>query len=65
MVAVHNLGGEPVTVDLTVADHEVTLVDLLQPGDQRTDARGGVSLALEGYGYRWLRVHPGDDARLP
>ena len=65
VVTVHNLGGEPVTVDLTVADQEVTLVDLLQPGDHRTDARGGITLALEGYGYRWLRVHPGDDARLP
>jgi hypothetical protein len=43
----------------------VLLVDLLQPGEERTDDRGRVTLALDGYGFRWLRVHPGDDARLP
>jgi trehalose synthase len=65
VVAVHNLGAEPAEVELTVADHEVLLVDLLQAGDVRTDDRGRVTLALDGYGYRWLRVHPGEDARLP
>jgi glycosidase len=65
VIAVHNLGAEPTEVDLTVADQEVLLVDLLQPGEERTDDRGRVTLALDGYGYRWLRVHVGDDARLP
>jgi glycosidase len=65
VVAVHNLGADPVTVGLTVADGEVLLVDLLQPGQQETDDHGQVSLALDGYGYRWLRVHQLDDSRLP
>lgn len=65
VVAVHNLGAEPTEVTLTVADGEVGLVDLLQAGELRTDHRGKATLALDGYGYRWLRVHPGDDARLP
>lgn len=65
VIAVHNLSSEPVEVDLAVADGAVLLVDLLQAGEQRTDDGGRVTLALDGYGYRWLRVHPGDDARLP
>jgi glycosidase len=65
VVAVHNLGGEPTEVELTVADREVLLVDLLQDGEVRSDGRGRVTLELDGYGFRWLRVHPGDDARLP
>ncbi|KRF28265.1 alpha-amylase family protein [Phycicoccus sp. Soil802] len=65
VIAVHNLGAEPREVALTVADGEVLLVDLLQAGEQRTDERGRVTLELDGYGFRWLRVHHGDDARLP
>jgi len=65
VIAVHNLGAEPREVALTVADREVLLVDLLQAGEQRTDDRGRVTLELDGYGFRWLRVHHGDDARLP
>jgi len=65
VIAVHNLGSEATQVELTVADREVLLVDLLQAGEQRTDPKGRVTLELDGYGYRWLRVHPGSDARLP
>ena len=65
VIALHNLGAEPATLDLTVADEEVLLVDLLQAGEQHTDDAGRVSLSLDAYGYRWLRVHRLGDARLP
>ena len=65
VIAVHNLSSEPAEVELTVADGAVLLVDLLQAGEVLTDERGRVTLEVDGYGYRWLRVHAGDDARLP
>jgi glycosidase len=58
MVAVHNLGPEPRTVPLTLEDCDAThrLVDLLQEGSTPVSDKGAVELAIEGYGYRWLRV---------
>ena len=37
------------------------LVDLLEDGRTALDGRGRAEIALDGYGYRWLRlVRPGD-----
>jgi trehalose synthase len=65
VVAVHNLGSEPVTVQLDVAQAGTDLVDLLDNLDVTTDAKGMVEISLEAYGHRWLRVHAGDRPRLP
>jgi glycosidase len=66
LVAVHNLGAEPQRVPLTLEDcgSEHRLVDLLQEGSSPVSDRGQVELALEGYGYRWLRVVEAGSRRL-
>jgi glycosidase len=66
LVAVHNLGAEPLKVPLTLdgcgAEHR--LVDLLQEGNSPLSDAGEAELALDGYGFRWLRVVPPDSRRL-
>ncbi|MCZ2812767.1 MULTISPECIES: alpha-amylase family protein [unclassified Modestobacter] len=66
LVAVHNLGPDPLTVPLTVpgcgAGHR--LEDLLTAGGEQLAEDGSVELALEGYGYRWLRLVAEDSRRL-
>jgi trehalose synthase len=66
MVAVHNLGTEPRTVPLRLEDCDSShrLVDLLQEGSTPVSDAGKVELALEGYGYRWLRVVSAGSHRL-
>ncbi|GAB2450226.1 trehalose synthase [Conyzicola lurida] len=66
MVAVHNLGPEPTTVTLALdLDDDHRLVDLLLDGSITTPSpKGRVELALEGYGYRWLRVLAPGEKRL-
>ncbi|MGY1689767.1 alpha-amylase family protein [Geodermatophilus sp. SYSU D01105] len=66
LVAVHNVGPEPRKVPLTLADcgPDHRLVDLLQPGEERVGEDGGVELAVDGYGYRWLRVVAPNSRRL-
>jgi trehalose synthase len=59
MVALHNLGPEPVAVPLKL-DEEARLVDLLH-GDSFDP---GAEVELERYGYRWLRVVREGDRRL-
>ena len=39
-------------------------MDLLQEGSTPVSDKGGVELAIEGYGYRWLRVVREGDRRL-
>ena len=58
LVAVHNLGPDACTVPLTLdgCDDEHRLVDLLQVGSTPLDGKGAASVALDGYGHRWLRV---------
>jgi trehalose synthase len=56
MVAVHNLSSEPVTVNLKLAESRVRLFDVLGEGVHETHDDGRVDVALEGYGYRWVRV---------
>jgi glycosidase len=66
MVAVHNLGPEPQTVPLTLegCDSSHHLEDLLQDCSTPVTDKGTVELALEGYGYRWLRVVAEGSRRL-
>jgi hypothetical protein len=53
-------------VPLTLEDCDAThrLVDLLQEGSTPVSDKGAVELAIEGYGYRWLRVVGPDSRRL-
>jgi hypothetical protein len=67
LVAVHNLSPESCTVSLTLegCDTNHLLLDLLQDADGcEIDDRGRVELAMEGYGYRWLRLMSRDNRRL-
>ncbi|GAB4081437.1 trehalose synthase [Modestobacter muralis] len=66
LVALHNLGPEPRTVPLVLADCGAThrLEDLLTVGSTPLADDGSVELTLEGYGYRWLRVVAEDSRRL-
>jgi trehalose synthase len=59
MIAVHNFGGEAAVARGTLAglDDTFRLVDLL--GDNEAvdvGPNGAVTIPLDGYGYRWLRV---------
>jgi glycosidase len=65
VVTLHNLAAEPVTTRVAVADRRVELVDLLGRDDTVTDDRGVLEVNLEGYGFRWLRLHAGGPPRLP
>ena len=66
IVALHNLGSEPCTVPLSLEDAggEDRLVDLLVDGVTELDDDGAAEVALEGYGFRWLRLTGPDDHRL-
>jgi glycosidase len=66
LVAVHNLSSEPCTVPLQIEDcePECTLVDLLQEGVTELDEKGRAEIAMDGYGYRWLRVMPKESRRM-
>jgi trehalose synthase len=66
LVALHNLGPEPLTVPIELAgeDEGTVLADLLCDGEAVLDAKGRVEMALEGYGFRWLRVVREGDRRL-
>jgi trehalose synthase len=66
LVALHNLGPEPRTVPIVLPGCGAThrLEDLLTVGSTPLADDGSVELALEGYGYRWLRVVAEDSRRL-
>jgi glycosidase len=66
LVAVHNLGAEPRTFQVTLKDCDSShrLEDLLTVGSTPVGDNGKVELAVEGYGYRWLRVVGPDSRRL-
>ena len=40
------------------------MIDLLQEGQTEIDATGRVEIAMDGYGYRWLRVVRPEGRRL-
>ena len=63
MVAVHNFSPEALDATIHVdGEPEGTLLsDLMIPGETPLGSRGRVTLDLEPYGHRWLRVvRPGD-----
>jgi glycosidase len=66
LVALHNLGPEPRTVPLVLADcgSSHRLEDLLTEGSTPLADDGSVELSLDGYGCRWLRVVSRDSRRL-
>jgi trehalose synthase len=66
MIALHNLGAEPVTVPLSLSgcDAATELIDLLTTGGEAVGEAGAVELQLDGYGYRWLRILREDSRRL-
>jgi trehalose synthase len=66
LVALHNLGPEPLTVPVELAGEldGALLTDLLCDGDTPLDAKGRAELPLEGYGFRWLRLVREGDRRL-
>jgi trehalose synthase len=66
LVAVHNLSSDSCKVPLQIedCDPECTLVDLLQEGVTELDEQGRAEIALDGYGYRWLRVMPKESRRM-
>jgi glycosidase len=67
IVAVHNLSPDACTVPLALAGcgREDHLFDLLQDtGRVDLDDSGRCEVALEGYGYRWLRLMRHDSRRL-
>lgn len=57
VVAVHNFSREPCEVRLRLDDLDdaVALHDLLGSGREELDG-SGVTVPLDGYGYRWMRV---------
>jgi trehalose synthase len=66
LIALHNLGADPVHVQLSMPDVAAAtrLVDLLEDGATEVGEDGQVEVALEGYGFRWLRVTRPGDRRL-
>ena len=65
-VALHNLGREPCTVPLRLLD-DPEGTPARRPavdGTTELDEPGPREVALEGYGYRWLRVSQPGDRRL-
>jgi glycosidase len=66
LVAVHNLSSDACEVPLRLdgCDDSHRLEDLLQDGTTRLDEKGRTTIALDGYGYRWLRVVAEGSRRL-
>ncbi len=67
MIAVHNFSADPQTVEFAVPDDmgpKAELTELLRDGGVVADENGRVTIALDAYDHRWLRVHGGEDKRL-
>jgi trehalose synthase len=67
IIAVHNLSPASCVVPLTIedCDSSTRLVDLLQStASTAIDDQGRCEVALDGYGYRWLRLRSEDSKRL-
>jgi glycosidase len=66
LVLLHNLSAERRTVPVQIegCDADYRLVDLLQDAVTALDEQGCAELALEGYGYRWLRLMSPESRRL-
>lgn len=66
LVAVHNLAPEAceVPIQLEGCDDRHRLEDLLREETTRLDDKGRVTVVMEGYGYRWMRVVADGSRRL-
>ncbi len=65
MLALHNFGSAKVTVDLALAGCDGgRLIDLLGGETLDVDETGAVTVVLDGYGYRWLRIAGEHSRRL-
>ena len=64
LLAVHNLGADPVTARLALRDDDdcEVLEDLLRGHAPLSPDGGAVPVELEPYGYRWLRLRRRGDA---
>ena len=65
VVAVHNFGAEPVTVDVPVDPDDQGLVAVDLMASQVVAGGPSTTVTLEGYGFRWLRVRPAGDLAIP
>ena len=65
VVTVHNLGADPVTVDVPIdsRDEGLEAVDLM--AEEVVTGGATTRVALEGYGFRWLRVRAAGDLAIP
>ncbi|WP_374009579.1 alpha-amylase family protein [Leifsonia sp. LS-T14] len=64
VIAVHNFASEPRQVQLTLpAPHDRRLIDVFTDADLAVE-NGALTVPLEGYGFRWLRMVPLDDTGL-
>lgn len=64
-VLVHNLSPEPTEVTLDLADvPDVVATDLLTHERCRVDTKGSLTVTMDGYGHRWLRLLLPGDRRL-
>jgi trehalose synthase len=65
VVTVHNLGPEPVTVEVPVDPDGLGLEATDLMSDDPVSGERAISLALDGYGFQWLRVRPAGDLAIP
>jgi maltose alpha-D-glucosyltransferase / alpha-amylase len=56
-LAIHNLSNEPCTVRLQLGEDAIHLVDLLGDRTYEQIDNRTPEMLMDGYGYRWLRVH--------
>jgi trehalose synthase len=56
VIAIHNLGGRPVTTELALGDGAKGVHDLLGDFEERARRGARLTVDLEGYDGRWLRV---------
>ncbi len=65
VLTVHNLAAVPVTVEVPVDPRgdDLEAVDLMS--EDVVTGEATTKVALDGYGYRWLRVRPAGDLAIP
>jgi glycosidase len=56
VIAIHNLGERPASAELPLGAGATGVHDLLEDREERAGRGGKLTVALDGYGGRWLRV---------
>lgn len=66
MITMHNFSDQDAEVELALdwVPRGTRLADLLDDHDVELDEDSAVTVPLEGYGFRWLRIATPDDRRL-